>query len=126
MDMSLPVMDGWEATRRIKSDGDTRNVLVIGVCGVETTAPPPAASPQVSIAVEGHECGALLRRNIVEGRSTARRKCGDDSDDCEGSIDGAHHARPLLDHRLLRVRQIKTLEIDGTRHRISPVLRGLR
>ena len=31
MDMSLPVLDGWEATRRIKSDGDTRNVLVIGL-----------------------------------------------------------------------------------------------
>ena len=31
MDMSLPVLDGWEATRRIKSDGNTRNVLVIGL-----------------------------------------------------------------------------------------------
>ena len=31
MDMSLPVMDGWEATRLIKSDGNTRNVLVIGL-----------------------------------------------------------------------------------------------
>jgi CheY-like chemotaxis protein len=31
MDMSLPVMDGWEATRRLKSDNATRNVPVIGL-----------------------------------------------------------------------------------------------
>ena len=31
MDMSLPVMDGWEATRRVKSDESTRNVPVIGL-----------------------------------------------------------------------------------------------
>ena len=31
MDMSLPVMDGWEATRRIKSDDATRGVSVIGL-----------------------------------------------------------------------------------------------
>jgi two-component system cell cycle response regulator DivK len=31
MDMSLPVMDGWEATRRVKSGDDTRNVPVIGL-----------------------------------------------------------------------------------------------
>ena len=31
MDMSLPVMDGWEATRRVKSDDATRNVPVIGL-----------------------------------------------------------------------------------------------
>jgi CheY-like chemotaxis protein len=31
MDMSLPVMDGWEATRRIKSDGAMRNAPVIGL-----------------------------------------------------------------------------------------------
>ena len=31
MDMSLPVMDGWEATRCIKSDNATRNVPVIGL-----------------------------------------------------------------------------------------------
>jgi CheY-like chemotaxis protein len=29
MDMSLPVMDGWEATRCVKSDDATRGVPVI-------------------------------------------------------------------------------------------------
>ncbi len=31
MDMSLPVIDGWEATRRVKSDETTRRVPVIGL-----------------------------------------------------------------------------------------------
>jgi two-component system, cell cycle response regulator DivK len=31
MDMSLPVMDGWEATRRVKSSDATRSVPVIGL-----------------------------------------------------------------------------------------------
>ncbi len=31
MDMSLPVIDGWEATRRVKADEATRSVPVIGL-----------------------------------------------------------------------------------------------
>lgn len=31
MDMSLPVMDGWEATRRIKAAENTRNIPVIAL-----------------------------------------------------------------------------------------------
>jgi CheY-like chemotaxis protein len=31
MDMSLPVMDGWEATRRLKSSDDTRHIPVISL-----------------------------------------------------------------------------------------------
>jgi two-component system, cell cycle response regulator DivK len=31
MDMSLPVMDGWEATRRIKADGTMCRIPVIGL-----------------------------------------------------------------------------------------------
>jgi CheY-like chemotaxis protein len=31
MDMSLPVMDGWEATRQVKSNEATRGVPVIGL-----------------------------------------------------------------------------------------------
>ena len=31
MDMSLPVMDGWEATRRLKADDVTRAIPVIAL-----------------------------------------------------------------------------------------------
>lgn len=31
MDMSLPVMDGWEATRRLKADAATAAIPVIGL-----------------------------------------------------------------------------------------------
>jgi CheY-like chemotaxis protein len=29
MDLSLPIMDGWEATSTIKSDDDTKNIPII-------------------------------------------------------------------------------------------------
>ena len=31
MDMSLPVLDGWEATRRIKANDATRNIPIIAL-----------------------------------------------------------------------------------------------
>ena len=31
MDMSLPVLDGWEATRRLKADARTRHIPVIAL-----------------------------------------------------------------------------------------------
>ena len=31
MDMNLPVLDGWEATRQIKADGQTAKIPVIGL-----------------------------------------------------------------------------------------------
>jgi two-component system, cell cycle response regulator DivK len=31
MDMSLPVLDGWEATRRLKSSAETRDIPVIAL-----------------------------------------------------------------------------------------------
>ncbi len=31
MDMSLPVLDGWEATRRLKGDASTRHVPVVAL-----------------------------------------------------------------------------------------------
>jgi len=34
MDLSIPGIDGWEATRRIKNDAKTKNVPVVAVTGV--------------------------------------------------------------------------------------------
>jgi CheY-like chemotaxis protein len=31
MDMSLPVLDGWEASRRLKTANDTRNIPIIAL-----------------------------------------------------------------------------------------------
>jgi CheY-like chemotaxis protein len=31
MDMSLPIMDGWEATRRLKSDQALKHIPIIGL-----------------------------------------------------------------------------------------------
>ncbi|HYV43282.1 MAG TPA: response regulator [Myxococcaceae bacterium] len=33
MDLSLPVMDGWEATRRLKADGRTKTIPVVALTG---------------------------------------------------------------------------------------------
>ena len=33
MDLSLPVMDGWEATRRLKADERTRHIPIIALTG---------------------------------------------------------------------------------------------
>jgi two-component system, cell cycle response regulator DivK len=33
MDLSLPVMDGWEATRRLKADARTRHIPVVALTG---------------------------------------------------------------------------------------------
>jgi CheY-like chemotaxis protein len=31
MDLSLPIMDGWEATRRLKANADLRSIPVIAL-----------------------------------------------------------------------------------------------
>jgi len=33
LDLSLPVMDGWEATRRLKADERTKHIPVLAVTG---------------------------------------------------------------------------------------------
>lgn len=33
MDLSLPIMDGWEATRRLKGDPQTRHIPILALTG---------------------------------------------------------------------------------------------
>jgi two-component system, cell cycle response regulator DivK len=33
MDLSMPLIDGWEATRRLKGDGDTKDIPVVALTG---------------------------------------------------------------------------------------------
>jgi CheY-like chemotaxis protein len=33
MDLSLPVMDGWEATRRLRADARTHNIPIVALTG---------------------------------------------------------------------------------------------
>jgi CheY-like chemotaxis protein len=39
MDLSLPGIDGWEVTRRLKQDETTKEILVIGLSGHPLWAP---------------------------------------------------------------------------------------
>ena len=44
MDLSLPVMDGWEATRRLKADDRTRQIPVVALTGHALAAHSKGAS----------------------------------------------------------------------------------
>ncbi|MCS7082313.1 MAG: response regulator [Bacteroidetes bacterium] len=61
MDLSLPVMDGWEATRQLKSDPDTASIPIIALsahvlpaereralaCGADAYATKPVHLPEL-------------------------------------------------------------------------------
>ncbi|MDQ3657831.1 MAG: response regulator [Chloroflexota bacterium] len=60
MDMSLPVLDGWEATRRIKADPSLRHIPIIGLSA-------HAMSGDAERAVEAG-CDGYLTKPLDEDR----------------------------------------------------------
>jgi CheY-like chemotaxis protein len=75
MDLSLPVLDGWEATRRLKATPETRTIPVIALsahamAGDRETA---LAAGCDDYAVKPIETSALLTVALDPGKATAPR-----------------------------------------------------
>ncbi len=49
LDMSLPVMDGWEAARQLKSNPDTKDIPVLGLSAHAMT--PDRDKPSMPVAM---------------------------------------------------------------------------
>lgn len=69
MDLSLPVMDGWEATRRLKGNAATRHIPVIALTahamrGDEDKARAAGCDDYLSKPLDDDRLFATLRRHL--------------------------------------------------------------
>jgi two-component system cell cycle response regulator DivK len=81
MDLSLPVMDGWEATRRLKSDDRTRKIPVLALTGHALGRHSEGARQAgcdgfVTKPCLPEDLVAEIRRMLEGGPPRARRKGG--------------------------------------------------
>jgi two-component system cell cycle response regulator DivK len=81
MDLSLPVMDGWEATRRLKSDERTRRIPVLALTGHALGRHSEGAREAGCDGVVTKPCLpedliVEIRRMLEGGPTRARRKGG--------------------------------------------------
>ncbi len=78
MDLSLPVMDGWEATRRLKSDERTAPIPVVALTGHALAGISEGAKKAGCDAVITKPClpEDLVReiRNVLDRRDAASKK----------------------------------------------------
>jgi CheY-like chemotaxis protein len=77
MDLSLPVMDGWEATRRLKADERTAHIPVVALTGHALAGISEGAKKAGCDAFVTKPClpEELVKeiRKVLESRSTARK-----------------------------------------------------
>jgi two-component system, cell cycle response regulator DivK len=67
MDLGMPVMDGWEATRKIKANGETKHIPVIAVTshamvGDEITAREAGCDDYIAKPVDENELMQKVKR----------------------------------------------------------------
>lgn len=80
MDLALPRMDGWEATRRLKSDERTRDIPIVALTGHALAGYAEGARQAGCDAFVTKPClpDALVTeiQRVLEGRPAAGRKAG--------------------------------------------------
>jgi two-component system, cell cycle response regulator DivK len=79
MDLSMPVLDGWKATRELKADAETRGipVIVLTAHALSGTAETVAAAGADAYLVKPclpEELAAEVHRQLERGRSVAATK----------------------------------------------------
>ena len=77
MDLSLPVMDGWEATRRLKADESTKKIPVLAVTGHALTG---VSNDAMNAGCDGFITKPCLPEDLVKEirRVLGRRAAADD------------------------------------------------
>ena len=94
MDLNLPILDGWEATRKIKANEETSNLPIIALtandskqdredylqCGMNDLVPKPMISGDLIRAIE-RQCDAVLHNSVrqaaIEPIDTISNPVGD-------------------------------------------------
>ena len=81
MDLSLPVMDGWEATRRLKADEKTRQIPVVALTGHALAGHSKGARDAGCDSFLAKPClpdqlVAEIRRMLQSGRATIKASGG--------------------------------------------------
>ena len=81
MDLALPRMDGWEATRRLKSDDKTRRIPIVALTGHALAGHAEGARQAGCDAFVTKPClpdalVAEIKRMLSHGPETAGRKQG--------------------------------------------------
>lgn len=85
MDMSLPVLDGWDATRRLKNNEATRNIPIIGLSAHAMSEDRERA---LEVGCDDYETKPIHLNRLLEKIETWTKKDGPDGEG-SGSASGS-------------------------------------